>query len=765
MAPPIGSDGLGINVETGANEEEIMYMPEKSPKLSHVLSSPKSSTSFDQQDNMASIEKRRETEEQHDSADDERDQPCCEPTQTVADTDTQASGWSCLGSFFWETPEETSSSSKGNLDEHTTVGVVADWESLPSVSTIGRHVFGDLVSLPSVTESTVPLHKRAGHLDDVSTIASDPCGDVDVPSSETNDSKAESKKMPQQSRTEKAEKLTVVDKKLNQLDSVMSQELEKSIGNTRLNPIKMTETSSFGRTSSFGKKLHKIQKESEKAVEDDTSIKRTKSGSETFAGVKVRRQKMVRELRKAFDEHGRYDLKCAGITASLGDMYDRTNETTNAIKLHKEAVSIYSAKLGDHDPTTLEAKIRLGKMMEKNGDLDQALDLYYNVLIMRRAIKGENDSSIPDCLTFLARALKKKLQYPQAIKELKRALKLYREALGDTHPRVTATVDEISTLYIAVGDHLKAAAILEEVVKLKAATSGQQSMPVVATLHELASAYEQAGNYSKAVKPLKKAYAACTQLKGEDSEEATNALEKIARNYKAQKDKERTAAAYLGVLRGRKASVGLSHPRVADAYFQLGMALSDTGQADKAIKCMKQALAIYVGEGKNMRDVGMIANVMREMALIHKKKGQLGDALKMLKQELTIRNKMGDQHQCEKAKTYYHLGNVEQSQRNTVKALNYLMESLSIYEKLKDSSSMDFANTLYSTGQVFDSSRHPERAKEAYVEARKLFQKHDVPDSDPKMVLINKRCKELQSDKVKVTPVNVKNSTKEQVVC
>jgi len=123
-----------------------------------------------------------------------------------------------------------------------------------------------------------------------------------------------------------------------------------------------------------------------------------------------------------------------------------------------------------------------------------------------------------------------------------------------------------------------------------------------------------------------------------------------------------------------------------------------------------------------MDDVGMIAEVMHEMAVIHRCKGQLHDAIKIFKQELSIRQKMGERELHQVAVTLHHLGTTELEMRNNTKALNFFMEALQIYEKTNEEVGVDFAETLYCTGIVFDATKHHDRAREAYEEAVKLFE-------------------------------------------
>lgn len=470
--------------------------------------------------------------------------------------------------------------------------------------------------------------------------------------------------------------------------------------------------------------------------------------SPTFCGIKVdaRRQLLLQELQSTVATFGQYDVRVASINQALGDLFDESKKHDQAIKMHRDAVDIYMSKLGDDHNTTLDAKLRLGHVLENGEKHDEAIGLYYQVTMMRRAVRGEKDPSSADSLVRMAAALKKKGDYQPAIKELKRALKIYREALGDAHEKVSVTVDEIASLYVTLGDFEKASAILEEVVKLKAATKGMKSKAVATTLITLATTYECSEDFNKAMKSLKKAYKIHTDMDGYSSLDATNTLNRIAQLYEATGDNDRASIAYLGVLRGRKINFGEDHLKVAETYFKLGHSLRHSGQQEKALKCMKEALPIFVSKGVELNDVEMIAEVMHEMALINKEKHRYAEATRIFKQELGVRRKIGQPEFPMIARTLNHLGVTEYEMKNNNKSLKYLIEALTIYKDNAERS-VECAEVLFNTGLVFESSRNKDRAMDAYNEAARIFREHGYKENHPHLLKATRKMERLQAVK------------------
>lgn len=488
------------------------------------------------------------------------------------------------------------------------------------------------------------------------------------------------------------------------------------------------------------------------AVKDMTAhAERTLARQETIAPqskdtLETRRDLLIKELREAVAIHGRYDVKCANISAALGDVLHESGQDEEAIKLHRDAITIYSCKLGDDHPTTTNAKIRLGLVQEEAGQYDEAITSFYLATSMRRSTLGEQDPLVGDGFKLMANSLRKKGDCIQAIKELKRALKIYREALGDSHEKVSATVDEIASLYVLVGDFGKSSAILEEVVKLKAATLGTRHAAVAETLCTLATTYECGNHLEKAMKSLKKAYKIYTENGGFSSGDAATVLNRMARLYEAMGDHQRAAIAYLGVLRGRKQIHGSENLIVSETYYDLGRTLRQTGQLDKALKCMKEALPVFVTHASAVDEAVMIAEIMREMALIYKDKKNYADAAKIFKQELGVRRKLGQPDFPIIARTLNHLGVAEYENGNHTRALRYLVEALTIFQG-QGEESIDCAEVLFNTGLVFEAVKNNQRAIEAFTEASRIFRSHGYAMDHPHLSKANTKIEKLAQGK------------------
>jgi tetratricopeptide (TPR) repeat protein len=115
---------------------------------------------------------------------------------------------------------------------------------------------------------------------------------------------------------------------------------------------------------------------------------------------------------------------------------------------------------------------------------------------------------------------------------------------------------------------------------------------------------------------------------------------------------------------------------------------------------------------------------------MNKEKYRYSEAVRIFKQELGVRRKIGQPEYPLIARTLNHLGVTEYEMKNNNRALKYLIEALTIYKDNAERST-DCAEVLYNTGLVFEASRNKDRALEAYNEAVRIFRERGYTDEHP----------------------------------
>jgi hypothetical protein len=159
------------------------------------------------------------------------------------------------------------------------------------------------------------------------------------------------------------------------LDSVQSTKVGTIPGSINtvvldLNDGLLTHVGSIGETV-VGQKMEHLKQPRQKGhsgaksgSRHSTTASLQRDKADAAKSLAARRQILVNELRAAIATHGRYDVKTANISAALGDLLNEPKQYSQSIKLHRDAVEIYSSNLGDDHSTTMEAKLRLGKVLD-----------------------------------------------------------------------------------------------------------------------------------------------------------------------------------------------------------------------------------------------------------------------------------------------------------------------------------------------------------------------------------------------------------------
>ena len=136
---------------------------------------------------------------------------------------------------------------------------------------------------------------------------------------------------------------------------------------------------------------------------------------------------------------------------------------------------------------------------------------------------------------------------------------------------------------------------------------------------------------------------------------------------------------------------------------------------------------------------------MHDLPIIHEANLNMGDAIKTFKQEVAVRQKLGQPEYplLMIAQTLNHLGVAEFEIKNHTRALNYFIEALTIYEKRGTDLGANFAKALYNTCLVFKTIRNKQRTYDAFIEAAKIFKDHDYANDNPHLVKAANKLKQM----------------------
>ena len=468
-------------------------------------------------------------------------------------------------------------------------------------------------------------------------------------------------------------------------------------------------------------------------------------------------RKHMLELRSAIKSFGRHDLNVAHTLVAAGDYYVKeTSDYDRALGLHEEALTIYSAKLGDHDPRSVDCKVRIARVQLKQGKVDEALGTFCQSMHMREALMGDEHPSVGEVRMHVAEIQRGKGHAKEAAREVKKALRGFREAYGDDHPKVADAVESIAELYTDMGEHEKANLIYSEMVKLRAAIDGHESVSVSKALLKWGWSFEALGNSSRALKLMKQAYAALVKQEGLTGATTANALEGVGQIYSTIGRKDKAIKAYTRVLNIRRQTLGEKDPLTASTFVTIGRTLKEVNQPEKSLKCMKRAMSIYTHYEKTRKknektndDIVAIADSLHQVGLTFEDHGDNSLALKAFSKEMVLRKAAHYVDKRRIARVLNAVGVIQCKRGKFENAMEFFTEAL-VNMDTTGGRNATFAATLFNVGLALEKTGETQKAFQVYAETLMMYKAEGLDENNPMVSKVINKIKKNPSIQIEV---------------
>jgi len=471
-------------------------------------------------------------------------------------------------------------------------------------------------------------------------------------------------------------------------------------------------------------------------------------------------RKHMSELRSAIKSFGRHDLNVAHTLVTAGDYYTEASDYDRAHSLHKEALTIYSTKLGDHDPRSVDCKVRIARVQLKQGKVDEALESFCQSMHMREALMGDEHPSVSEVRMHVAEIQRGKGHAKMAAREVKKALRGYREAYGDDHPKVADAVESIAELYTDMEEHEKANLIYSEMVKLRAAIDGHESVSVSKAMLKWSWSFEAMGNSSRALKLMKQAYAALVKQEGLAGATTAEALEGVGHIYATIGRKDKAIKAYTRVLNIRRQTLGENDPLTASTFVTIGRTLKEVNQPEKSLKCMKRAMSIYTHYDKTRKknektneDINAIADSLHKVGLTFEDHGDNSLALKAFSKEMSLRKTAHYVDRKRVARVLNAVGVIQCKRGKFKNAMEFFTEALANMDT-NGGRNATFAATLFNVGLALEKTGEMQKAFQTYAETLMMYKAEGLTEDNPMVSKVINKIKKNPSIQIEV-PVSI----------
>ncbi len=311
----------------------------------------------------------------------------------------------------------------------------------------------------------------------------------------------------------------------------------------------------------------------------------------------------------------------------LGLLERATVAETRALKIRRE-------KLGDDDPSTLEAANSLGVIQYQSGRYAQAEKLYLDTLERRRRVLGEDDPKtlqsinnlaglfwsqgrIEEALPLVQEALARNrrvdgedslstLASKRHLAILYLALRRFREAeplylevlekqrdlLGPDDPQTLSSMSSVATLYQRMGRDEEAEPLFRKVFEARRRSLGAEHPLTLRVENSLGNLLVVMGKYDEAESLLREALDGYDRAFPKDNPERLSAMNNLGGLYVDMGRLEEAEPLLQEALARRLKTLGKDHPHVGWSYYYLGCLAAARGNHDEAIRDLRRAVEL-----------------------------------------------------------------------------------------------------------------------------------------------------------------------------
>jgi len=376
------------------------------------------------------------------------------------------------------------------------------------------------------------------------------------------------------------------------------------------------------------------------------------------------------DIRKSIDGPTSSTTESGDILSYMGDLYSELGDDTNASSSYASALSIYRQALGSKHQTVADVLQKMADHFVKVREFERGYSCVKEALVLRQVLLGEDDIKTGDSQYCKGKILFQWIDYAEAVSCFERAHNIYKQ-LGRTHINIAN-----SNFYLGCISEWK-------------------------------------GEYNLAVQYLRDSLSGRQEALGEMDSEVAENLVRLGHVYLKTGERDLAVATFTDCLKIREASRGkdkASKILVADALFDLGIAIKETSDTQRSMQLFNDALKDYKRHLHDPNDM-KIAKCHSCMGEIYEKTNQLTQAVNELEVANAIyQSHVGSDHPSERdiksstnkkddmysnqAETLFRLGTVMDRLGNEVNALKHYRTAMRLYKLLFGRDSLLVAKIL-----------------------------------------------------------------------
>lgn len=396
-------------------------------------------------------------------------------------------------------------------------------------------------------------------------------------------------------------------------------------------------------------------------------------------------------------------VEMGNLLKRLGNSHFQLGKIREAIDYFESARSVFEERSERQSPFLVDLFQGIGNAHYRLNQFEEAIDYYDKALTLERKIYGDVDRKmVGSLLDSMGAAYGGLRQFDQAIRFCTESLSM-RSRLNED---ISDSLDSFGTIYFQKGDLPNAVSYFEQALSAYWDRYGRENPPlrVGMILHNLGTAYSKMEHYELAIQYLKQAL----QIK-------------------------------------RRVFNAAPHPVIASTLNNLGLAYRGDNQFAKAIKCYKNALAIY-GDSSSLERADTLMNLANGYLNL----GDFDEALANHQNSLSMKRELfqGAPHPTI-GNSLSGLGNLYRRFNNPMLSIYYYQLALSAYEEFYgETPNLDSVKALKMVALVFKGLGDLESEVNCLTRAVfmeiKIYRDSPPPSLADSLMALGRSCLKLQ---------------------
>jgi serine/threonine-protein kinase len=282
----------------------------------------------------------------------------------------------------------------------------------------------------------------------------------------------------------------------------------------------------------------------------------------------------------------------AALYMTLGGVYQRLGNLTQADSLLTAALKQREAVFGPENPEVAESLIALGLLRVDQARLREAEQFVRQGLDITHRIRPQNDASLARATTALGKVLEAEGSYDKAIPVLRQAMEI-ESRLAPQSQDLADAIKELADTQFYAGHYSECENLTRQALAIHRRQFGEKHPLVADDLINLGAVQFERGHYTDAEQFYRQALLIHQAWYGKDNPATASTLSMLGRALVFENRFDEALDLMHRSLAIQERAYGPSHPRVANILNELGNIAIQRKQLDEAERQFRRVADIY----------------------------------------------------------------------------------------------------------------------------------------------------------------------------